>query len=270
MTARNTYYVNSNGVRPQPGAVWSDQQQTLIQQNTILPTTPYAQTTVAPQSFQPVGTATNPPSDRTLPDPIRAPNYLAAASSTMDNLTVTSQGQRNATCWGNGASTSAVSMSPQVDMAVSRAQPSEQRNTSYRLQELAYGQLVLNEALASTPISEGLPTGMIEPEPSALGSASEDHQSQPPSQRTVSQESLSSGSEGSSVSYGYTSAIAGRTSQLRGTSSHVSAGLLYCRTQPTVSQRESGSEGCSPDCGSCPTDSTRSSITSMSNASSGY
>lgn len=270
MTTRNGYYVNPNGVRPQPGAIWSDQQQTLIQQNTNMSTTTYAQSTETPQPFQSIGVATNLPSDRTLPDPIRAPNYLAAAPSTMDNLTVTNQIQRNTACWGNGTSTSTTNAGSQVEIGPSRVQTSEQRNAPYRLQELAYGHLALNEALSHTPIPEALSTGIVEPQPSGPASTSEDRNSQPPSQRTVSQDSLRSAPEGPSVSYGYTSAMSGRPSQLRGTSGQVSTGLLYCRTQPTVSQRESDSEDCSPDCASCPTDSTRSSITSMSNTSSGY
>ncbi|KEF57095.1 uncharacterized protein A1O9_07285 [Exophiala aquamarina CBS 119918] len=270
MASRNGYYVNPNGVRPQPGAMWSDQQQTPIQQNTNLPTTTYAQSTEAPLPFQSTGVASNLPSDRTLPDPIRAPNYLAAAQPTMDNLTIPNQSQRNSNGWSISASTSTTNMTSQVEIGAGRAQASEQRNTPYRLQELAYGHLALNEALSSTPLSEGLPTGIVEPQPSAPGSTTEDHHSQRPSQRILSQDNLRSASEAPSVSYGYTSAITGCTSQLRGTSGQVSAGLLYCSTQPTVSQRESGSEDCSPDCASCPTDSTRSSITSMSNASSGY
>jgi hypothetical protein len=270
MTTRNGYYVNPNGVRPQPGAIWPDHQQVLIQQSSNLSTTPYAQSTEAPQPFQSIGVATNLPSDRILPDPIRAPNYLAAAQPTTDTLTVPNQSQRSPGCWNNGAPTSIAHVNSQVEMDASRVQSSEQRNPPYRLQELAYGHLALNEALSSTPISNGLSTGIVEPQPTAPGLTTEDHHCQPPSQRTVSQDSLRSASEGPSVSYGYTSAMSGRASQLRSTSGQVSAGLLYCRTQPVVSRRESGSDDCSPDCASCPTDSTRSSITSMSNASSGY
>lgn len=269
MNTRNGYYVNPNGVRPQPGAIWPDHQQTLISQSSNLSTT-YAQSTEAPQPFPSIGIATNLPSGKILPDPIRAPNYMAAAQPTIDSLTIPNQDQRTPACWNNGVSSSSAHVTSQVENDSGRIQSSEQRTTAYRLQELAYGHLTLNEALSNTPLSSGLTAGIVEPQPTASGSSTQDQHSQLSSQRSISQESLRSTPEVPSVSYGYTSTMAGRTSQLRSTSGRISSGLLYCRPQTVVSRRESGSEDCSPDCSSCPTDSTRSSVTSMSNVSSGY
>ncbi|KAK5051518.1 hypothetical protein LTR84_003170 [Exophiala bonariae] len=271
MNARNGYYGIPNGVRPQPGAIWPEQQQALIPQSSNLPATSYTQSTDAPQHFQSLGIATNLPPDRILPDPIRAPNDMAAtAQPTVDSLNVTDQDQRTSACWSNGVSTSSAHVVSHVESDSGRCQSSDQRATSYRMQELAYDHLTMSDALSSTPISSGLTTGVIEPQPLAPSITTQGHHSQLSSQRTISHESLRSTPEIPSVTYGYTSAMAGRTSQLSSTSDRVSSALLYCHPLTVVPRRESGSEDCSTDCSSCPTDSTRCSITSMSNASSGY
>jgi hypothetical protein len=64
--------------------------------------------------------------------------------------------------------------------------------------------------------------------------------------------------------------MTGRSSQMRSTSGQLSNGSLYCRTQPMVTRREPVPEECSPDCSGCPTDSSRGSVVSISNTSSGY
>ena len=278
MSTTNAYYVNAQGIRPQPATVWSEHQQTLPQQSSHLPVSAYAVSTETAQPFHSLSAATCLPPDRILPHPARGSNYIAAATPSLDTLAIASQNQRSSYCWNNEAVASGQQLPTHLDVGGARDQSGERKPSSYRIQDLPYSHMTMSDALSTTPISNGLSTGVIEARTSPADSATEEAQSQRSTVRTVSSDSLRTSSENTSVAHGYTSAMAGRglhPQQVRSRlgSGQLANGLLYCRTQqPVVPRREQGSsDDCSPDCTNCPTDSsTRSSFTSASNVSSTY
>lgn len=277
ISASSGCYANSYVVRQQSGPMWSDSQQTLPQQGSQMSNQAYTVSNDASHSpLQALGITSNGPAERTLPAPtVRASAYMSAPVTNMDATLLTGSTDRQPTSWSNETSTTPPHLSNQVDNINDQDRVSERRSGAYRLQELAYGHIAMCDSLSATALQSHAPGTLNENsnpsvEPVAQGP------SQRTCRRTFSHDSPRSETENVAATYGYTNALAGRNLQVRSSSGHLSNGLLYCRTQPPVSRRESAPGDCSPgtvtsgDCSNCPTESARSSVTSISNSSSAY
>jgi len=270
MSASAGYYIHTQGVRPSPSSLWPDQQHCIPQQSSQLSNPAYTGPTDASQPFQTIGICSGPPPERILPTPIIARNYFSTQIPAIDNIAVPTHGQRNAVGWNTDTTTPAQQNPTQMDGSDAREQASERRNTGYRIQELPYDHMSLNESLAANSVPTLLPLVVSEVHSSPQEVTPEETQQQCPGMGMASGESLKPNPESISVVYGYTGSVGGRISQLRSASGQLSNGALYCRTQNLVSRTERAPEDCSPDCSNCPTDSTRTSVVSMSTSSSGY
>lgn len=282
MTTANSYYVHAQNVRPHPGTLWPEPQQCMPQQSSHLPASAYTVTAEPPQPFYNAGLSGNLPSDRTLPTPISARSMAVPQTNPTDGFPVSSSTQRNSTFWSSDPATSAHT---QAEMNTNPEHSHDtRRNTSYSIQDLAsYNQMGMAEALPTTALLSPLPLSSTN-QAHAPSTAAHDSQHQHqhhlrPSVRIVTShdQSPTSTSESTSVTYDYTGSLAGRgpqqqQQQLRSASGgHLSNGSLYCRTQSMLARREPAPDDCSPDCsGGCTTDSARASVTSISNTSSGH
>ncbi|RVX72725.1 hypothetical protein B0A52_04123 [Exophiala mesophila] len=276
ISASSACYANSYVVRQQSGSLWPDTQQPLSQQGSQMSNQTYAVPTDASQSpLQALGITSNRTAERTLPAPtVRASAYMPAPVTNIDATLLTSSTDRQSTSWSHDTSTTPPVLSSQVETANGQDHVSERRSAAYRLQELAYGHIPMCDDMSATGLQSHTPGTLHEEtnpsvEPPTQGSSRT-------CRRTFSHDSPRSGTDNVTASYGYTNGLAGRNLQVRSSSGHLSNGVLYCRTQPPVSRRESAPGDCSPgtvtsvDCSNCPTESARSSVTSISNSSSGY
>lgn len=270
MSTNNGYYVHGHGVRPHPGALWPDSQHCIPQPSSHLSPPAYTVGTEAPQLIQANGSAGNLPSDRILPTPVNARNFMHLPINAMESVPVLTPNQRNPSCWSSDNSTSTEQIQTGVGATGSQEEHSEGANTSYRIQGMTYGQLSLGEGLSTTSLPSSLPLPGNETQTAPTTTTTEELPSQRSSVCTVSRESLKAAPGSPSMRYGYKGPLSGRNSQVRSASGQLSNGTLYCQSQTMVPRRESPSDDCSPDCSSCQTESTRISVTSISNASSGY
>ena len=149
MSTTNAYYVNAQGIRPQPATVWSEHQQTLPQQSSHLPVSAYAVSTETAQPFHSLSAATCLPPDRILPHPARGSNYIAAATPSLDTLAIASQNQRSSYCWNNEAVASGQQLPTHLDVGGARDQSGERKPSSYRIQDLPYSHMTMSDALST-------------------------------------------------------------------------------------------------------------------------
>ena len=272
MSTNNGYYVHTQGDRPHPNSLWPEPQHCIPQPSSQLSNSPYTVSTEAPQPFHSMGAVTGLSSDRILPTPVAARNYTSAQISQVDSVPVSTQDQRNSSCWTNETTTASHQALSQIEGHTIQEPSNGRRNTPYRIQDITYGQMATSEALSSNNNSSGLPLSCNETQLSPQTGTLEEGQQIPirSNNRKVSRESLKSSPENTSLTYSYTGSLSGRSSQSRNASGQLSNGSLYLHTQSHVQRREPTSDDCSPDCSQCPSDSTRTSITSVSNTSSGY
>ncbi|OAP64489.1 hypothetical protein AYL99_00461 [Fonsecaea erecta] len=269
MSTNNAYYVHGQGVRPHPGSLWPDNQQYIPQPNPQVNNTVYTMSNEAPHSFQTIGAGGNPPSDRILPQPINARSYIPTPASSVD-LPISAVSQRNQGYWNGGGATSVQQISAQAESTGVQEQHNARENISYRVQDMTYGQMSLGEVLSASSVASGEQLVVNEaPSTAATTATTEDGLSQHSTLGAVSHQSLKSIVEDHAATYGYKGSVNGHSSQPTRASSQSFTGAFYGRAM--VPQQEPGSDGCSPDCSGCQTnESTRTSVTSISNTSSTY
>ncbi|EXJ83596.1 hypothetical protein A1O1_07219 [Capronia coronata CBS 617.96] len=270
MSTTNAYYMHAQGVRPHHGSLWPEPQHCMPPANPQLPSSAYTTAAQAPQPVQTMMIAGHPPSDRILPTPISARGMVSTSATHMDNTPVSSSSQQDSTYWTGENTTPTHQSSTHVDTGATQEGPSERTTNSYRIQDMPYAQMGLNEALAPTSLSHSLAVPVNDAPASAIAHTPEDSHIPNTSSRPLSHESLKATPESTSGTYSYTDPMVGRSSQLRSASGQLSSGSLYCRTQAMVARREPAPDDCSPDCSSCQTDSTRTSVISIGNTSSRY
>ncbi|EXJ87541.1 hypothetical protein A1O3_04501 [Capronia epimyces CBS 606.96] len=270
MSTTNAYYMHAQGVRPQHSVLWPEPQHCMPQAGSQLNNPAYAAATQGPQPVQALGIPGHSPSDRILPTPVSARSIVSSSVNPMDSTPDTSSSHRSSTYWTGENNTSTHQPTVQVDTGGARESSTERTNRSYRLQDMPYAHMGLNESLASTSLPQGLPVVVNEAQPSTTAGTPEESHAPNLNSRNVSHDNLTATPENTSAGYSYTDPMAGRSSRLRSTAGRLSNGSLYCRTQNMVARREPAPDDCSPDCSSCQTDSTRTSVISMSNNQSGY
>lgn len=273
MSSTNAYCMHAQGVRPHYASLWPEPQHCIPQAGPQLNNPVY---TAAPQPIQTMGVAGNPSSDRILPTPISARSIVPSSLHLMDSSTpVTSSGQQSSTYW-TGESTTLTAHQTDAHMDTGGAQePSsiDRTTTGYRIQDMPYAHVGLNETLVTTSLPHGLSLVVNDhAQPSATARNPEDSHLPNTGSRTASHETPSLKMSSETSTYNYPDSMTGGTSQqLRGSSGRISNGSAYCRTPSmVVPRREPTSDDCSPDCSSCQTDSTRTSIVTIGNSSTEY
>ncbi|KAJ9632895.1 hypothetical protein H2204_007463 [Knufia peltigerae] len=271
MSSASGYYVHTQNVRPHPGTLWSEQQNCLPQQNTSLSLSNPAFTVVSEpqQSYAATVALGSLSSDRILPTPFSARGTSSTHGSSLDSVPNSASTQRSSIYWSPDSVASTQHLPSQVDSDASQEHLDDRRNASYSLHDMSYSHMALGDSLSTDILPIGLSLTADVPHTSPPVVSAEGLQAHQ-SRMQASRESPKSHSDNTSVTYGYTALMTGRSSQVRTTSSQLSNGALYCRSQPLVTRPESVPEGCSPDSSGCPMDSTRGSIATISNVSSGY
>ncbi|KAK5302331.1 hypothetical protein LTR14_000580, partial [Exophiala xenobiotica] len=272
MSTANGYYVHAQNVRPHPGALWTEQQHCISQQGSHLPTSAYSIVAEPPQSYHATGVAGNLPSDRILPTPVTARSISSTQPSSLDCIPNSVSTPRSSAYWPSDSATSAQHVPAQVDSNAGQEQSDERRCAAYSIQDMTYNHLTMGDGLPTTSVPAGLRLNVDEAHasPATVHTGGGNTQAQHCDSRKSSHESPQANQDNTSIAYGYTGLMTGRSSQMRSTSGQLSKGSSYCRTQPMVTRREPVPEECSPDCSGCPTDSSRGSVVSISNTSSGY
>ncbi|OAL29042.1 hypothetical protein AYO22_02478 [Fonsecaea multimorphosa] len=269
MSTNNAYYIHGHGVRPHPGSLWPETQQYVPQPNSQASGASYSMPNETSQSYHTIGAGGNLPSDRILPQPINARSYIPTPASSVD-LPISAVSQRSQGYWNGDTASSVQQISTQVESNGAQEQHNARENVSYRVQDMAYGQMSLGEVLSASSVVSGEQLVVNEAQSAATTTGpTEDSLSQHSSLGAVSHQSLKSTIEDHAATYGYKGSVNGHNSQPIRASSQSFTGSFYGRA--IVPQQEPGSDDCSPDCSGCQTtESTRTSVTSISNTSSTY
>ena len=267
MSASSGYYVHGHGVRSQPSVLWPESQSYGSQPTSQLSGIPYSLAHEASQSFPGLGTGINLPSDRILPQPITARNYIPTPASSID-IPISTPGRRSHGFWHGEASTLLNPPQTPVELIPNQEHTIGRESVSYGVSDMAYSQANLNVGASAAEVSSGSYLTSIEPQHLPTSARVEDNPSEPSVSNLITPEGPKLNTESSGMTYNYTTPVNNRTLQVRSVPGPPRPGPLYCQTT-MLPQREPSSVDCSPDCTSCQTESTGTSFTSITSTLAG-
>jgi hypothetical protein len=265
MSTTSSYYMHGHGVRPHPGTLWSETPQYLAQPASQLAGIPYSMPSETSQPFQLLGAGLNLTSDRLLPQPITTRSYMPTPAPSID-VPIPTAGGRHHNYWGSETTETAQQLPTPMEPSSNQAQALSRESIPYRLQDLPYGQTAVGERVAANSLPSSSYLSSNEPQSVSRTATADEAPAHQTGLDISAPQPQKSNTDGASISYNYLNSLS--SSQLQNGSLHLRPGPLFCQTE-MLPRRSSGtgSEECSPDCTSSQTESTRTSLTSMTSTS---